>query len=55
MGNGWTYQAAGVDTQTELVALKRLTDILRPTEVFLPMGKGAFGHRLFRCRRASQR
>jgi phosphoribosylformylglycinamidine cyclo-ligase len=43
MGNGWTYQAAGVDTQTELVALKRLTDILRPTEVFLPMGKVLLG------------
>lgn len=43
MGNGWTYQAAGVDTQTELVALKRLTDILRLTEVFLPMGKVLLG------------
>ncbi|MFA0758729.1 MAG: hypothetical protein PVTTEEND_001832 [Candidatus Fervidibacter sp.] len=43
MGNGWTYQTAGVDTQTEPVALKRLTDILRPTEVFLPMGKVLLG------------
>jgi phosphoribosylformylglycinamidine cyclo-ligase len=43
MGKGWTYQAAGVDTQTELVALKRLTDILRPTEAFLPMGKILLG------------
>ncbi len=38
-----TYQAAGVDVRGEPEALKRLTQVLRPTAAFLPVGKLALG------------
>ncbi|MCX7642558.1 MAG: phosphoribosylformylglycinamidine cyclo-ligase [Armatimonadetes bacterium] len=38
-----TYQEAGVDVRGEPEALKRLTEVLKPTANFLPVGKLALG------------
>ncbi|GBC99956.1 Phosphoribosylformylglycinamidine cyclo-ligase [bacterium HR17] len=43
MSDGLTYETAGVNVRDEPTALRRLAEVLRPTENFLPKGKVVLG------------